>query len=124
MHIEITKEAYLYIRNQTEKGYEILYKQEKIGFLFGEKNNDTIVITKAVAYKGGIKTRSKIDFYADSFERRAIIIASKLRKTWIGSYHTHVEEDDDMFLGLSDEDKDIYVEGKYLGWHNRFSMGN
>jgi hypothetical protein len=114
MHIEITREAYLYIRNQTEKGYDRPYKQEKIGFLFGEKNNDVIVITKVVAYKGGIKKRSHIDFYSDSFGKRAKTLASKLGKTWLGSYHTHVEEDDEMFLGLSDEDKEIYIEDNIL----------
>jgi hypothetical protein len=110
MHIEITKVAYDYIYKQTELGYDSPYKQERLGFLFGIKNNDVVRIIKAVAYKGGYKARSRVDYYADNFARRANALASELKMTWLGTYHSHVEDNEDIFLGLSDEDKDIYIE--------------
>jgi hypothetical protein len=110
MHIEITKNVIEYLGQQADLGYESLYKQERMGFLFGTIKNRTIKITKAVSYKGGIRKRTGIDFYADNFDKRGNTLSTRLRKKWLGTYHTHVEEDDDISIGLSGEDREAFVD--------------
>ncbi len=112
MRIEITEKIAVYLCGQAEAGYEMAYKQERIGFLFGTKGKSAIKITKAVAYKGGTKKRTNVDVYADSFDKRGEILATQLRKKWIGAYHTHVEIDDDIPVGISEDDIDAFEEGE------------
>ena len=110
MHIEITKNVIEYLGQQADLGYESPYRQERMGFLFGITKNRNIKITKAVSYKGGVRKRSGIDFYADGFDKRGNTLSAQLRKKWLGTYHTHVEEDDDISIGLSDEDREAFIE--------------
>jgi hypothetical protein len=110
MHIEITKNVIEYLVQQADLGYESPYKQERIGFLFGIVKNQNVKITRAVAYKGGVRKRSGIDFYADSFDKRGNILSMQLRKKWLGTYHTHVEESNDIAIGLSDVDRKSFIE--------------
>ncbi len=110
MHIEITVNVIEYLARQADLGYESPYKQERIGFLFGTIRNRTIKITKAVAYKGGVRKRSGVDYYADSFDKRGNALSVQLRRKWLGTYHTHVEESNDIAIGLSDADRKTFVE--------------
>jgi hypothetical protein len=110
MHIEITKNVIEHLCQQADLGYDSPYKQERMGFLFGIIKNRNIKITKAVSYKGGIRKRSGIDFYADSFDKRGNTLSEQLRKKWLGTYHTHVEECDDISIGLSDDDRKSFIE--------------
>lgn len=110
MHIEITVDVIEYLCQQADLGYESPYKQERIGFLFGTTKNRSVKINKAVSYKGGVRRRSGIDFYADSFDRRGRVLSTQLRKQWVGTYHTHVEENDDIPIGLSDGDKEAFID--------------
>jgi proteasome lid subunit RPN8/RPN11 len=110
LHIEITKNVIEYLCQQADLGYESPYKQERIGFLFGTTKNRRVKITKAISYKGGVRKRSGIDFYADYFDKRGSALLTQLRKKWIGTYHTHVEEDDDISIGLSDVDRKSFIE--------------
>jgi proteasome lid subunit RPN8/RPN11 len=110
MLVKITKNVIEYLCHQADIGYESSYKQERMGFLFGTIKNRTIKITKAVAYKGGVRKRTGIDFFADNFNKRGNALSSQLKKKWLGTYHTHVEEDDDISIGLSDEDRKTCIE--------------
>ncbi len=110
MHIEISESIIEYLARQADLGYESPYKQERIGFLYGTIKNRNVKITKAVSYKSGVKKRSGIDFYADSFDKRGNALSAQLRKKWLGTYHTHVEESDDIAIGLSDVDRKSFIE--------------
>jgi len=110
MYIEITEAVSNYICNHADIGYESRYKQERMGFLFGTESNGKIKITKAVSYKGGLRSRSSTLFDGNKFTQRANQLMSMFRKAWIGTYHTHVEEDGELFIGLSEEDKESFMD--------------
>jgi hypothetical protein len=110
MHIEITKKVIEYLGEQADLGYESPYKQERMGFLFGVIKKRIIKLTKAVLYKGGVRKRTGIKFYPAAVSKRGDELAVKLRKLWVGTYHTHVEECDDIPIGLSDEDRQSFIE--------------
>jgi hypothetical protein len=110
MHIEISENVIEYLARQADLGYESPYKQERMGFLFGLIKNRNVKITRAASYKGGVRKRSGVDFYADSFDKRGNALSVQLRKKWFGTYHTHVEESDDIAIGLSDVDKKSFIE--------------
>lgn len=112
MQIKITEKVAVYLCEQAEAGYEMAYKQEKIGFLFGTIGKSAIKITKAVAYKGGAKKRTSVDVYTDSFDKRGETLSLHLRKRWLGTYHTHVEVDDDIPIGISDDDKYVFADNE------------
>ena len=95
MHIEITVNVIEYLCQQADLGYESPYKQERMGCLFVTIKNRNVKITKAVSYKGGVRKRSGIDFYADRFDKRGNALSAQFRRKWLGTYHTHVEESDD-----------------------------
>jgi proteasome lid subunit RPN8/RPN11 len=110
MHIEITKKVIEYLGEQADLGYESRYKQERMGFLFGTIKKRKIKLTKAVLYKGGVRKRTGIKFDPVTFSKRGNKLSLKLRKLWVGTYHTHVEESDDISIGLSDEDRQSFIE--------------
>jgi hypothetical protein len=80
-----------------------------MGFLFGIKNKG-IKITKAMLYKGGIRTRSSIGLNPNRMKNRGTKIASRIGKEFLGTYHAHVEEAGKISYGLSVEDKQSYIE--------------
>jgi hypothetical protein len=110
MHIEITKNVIEYLDEQADLGYESRYKEERTGFLFGTIKKRKIKITKAVSYKGGVRKRTGIKFYPDAVSKRGNELALQFRKKWLGTYHTHVEESDDIPIGLSDEGRKSFIE--------------
>jgi hypothetical protein len=114
MRIEIYEKVGLYLCEQAQAGYEMAYKQERIGFLFGTVSNRSTRITKAVAYKGGVKKRTGIDLIADNFDRRGRTLARQFGKRWLGAYHTHVEVDDDIPVGISEHDIDAFKDNESL----------
>jgi hypothetical protein len=114
MRVEITEKIAEYLCEQAGLGYESPYKQERIGFLFGAIDKGCIKITKAVAYKGGVRKRTGIDIYADNFDRRGHTLSVQLRKKWLGTYHTHVEVDDDIPIGISEDDIDAFADNESI----------
>lgn len=109
MKIELTKRVIDYLCYQADIGYEILYKQERMGFLFGTMYNKNIQVTKAVFYKGGKKGRTGITYNLDDFIKRGRQLASVFKKRWLGAYHTHVEETGKISFGFSREDKRSFM---------------
>ncbi len=109
MKIELTKRVIDYLCYQADIGYETLYKQERMGFLFGTIHNKDILITKAVFYKGGKKGRTGITYNPDDFVKRGRQLASLFKKRWLGAYHTHVEETGKISFGFSREDKRSFM---------------
>jgi len=105
MKIELAKRVVNYLCYQADIGYETLYKQERMGFLFGIKNQKSIRVTKAVFYKGGKKGRTGITYNLEDFVKRGKQLASLFKKKWLGAYHTHVEETGQISFGFSKEDK-------------------
>lgn len=110
MLIEINENVIEYICQQTDVGYEYPYKQERIGFLFGRKNNKCVKITKAILYKGGIRTRTGIWVNTKRFKARGYKIASIIRNAWLGTYHSHVEEAGEFSYGLSEDDINTIIK--------------
>ncbi len=114
MHIVITKPVIEYLCHQADLGYESQYKQERIGFLFGTIDKSCITITKAVSYKGGKRKRTVVDVIADNFDRRGELLVKQLKKKRIGSYHTHVEINNDIPIGISDDDKYAFADNESI----------
>lgn len=109
MKIELRKRVIDYLCYQADIGYETLYKQERMGFLFGTIHTKDIRITKAVFYKGGKKGRTGITYNPDDFVKRGRQLASLFKKRWLGAYHTHVEETGKISFGFSREDKRSFM---------------
>lgn len=92
------------------KGYKKeKYKKEQLGFLLGHKRSrETFEILKAISYRGGIKTRTGVDFYPADFARRALELAQEHGLTWLGRFHTHHEIAGRAYHGLSRADKESF----------------
>lgn len=87
-------------------GYEMPYKEERLGFLFGEKiNNGRMEVTDAVVYHGGNRTRTMAEYDNDKFIARGKELSAELGQKWIGCFHSHVEMNDRPSHGISPEDK-------------------
>ena len=110
MKIELRKMVVDYLCYQAEIGYETMYKQERMGFLFGSRRQNRILVTKALFYRGGKKGRTGIIYHPDDFIKRGRELASTFRKRWIGSYHTHVEESKNISFGFSPEDRRSFLK--------------
>ncbi|MEO0080854.1 MAG: hypothetical protein ABIL25_01005 [candidate division WOR-3 bacterium] len=73
-------------------GYETRYKAERLGFLFGHVGNRrTVVVKRAVLYRGGIRTRTSAVCAAASLIRRRRKLARALGLRALGLFHSHVE---------------------------------
>lgn len=92
-------------------GYETPYKQERFGFLLGhERSGERIDILKAIPYRGGIRTRTMVEYDLDALVRRARELSRRHRMSWLGCYHTHVDSNGTIFHALSDEDRETFRE--------------
>jgi hypothetical protein len=109
MKVELSKRVVDYLCYQADIGYETLYKQERMGFLFGRALRNSIRVSTAVFYRGGKKGRTGITYNPDEFVKRGRQLASLFKKKWLGSYHSHVEETGQISFGFSPEDKKSFM---------------
>lgn len=93
MEIKIKKSVVEYLCNQADRGYEVPYKEERLGFLFGK-------ISKAYYYKGGIRKRTKAEYHPIRVIKREEELSSIFRVRWIGMHHSHEEIDGRKSWGL------------------------
>jgi len=92
-----------------DQGYDADYKEERMGFLLGHKRpRETFEILKAVPYRGGEKTRSKVKFYPIKFIHRGLQLSREQGLTWLGRFHTHNEIAGKPCHGLSPADKESF----------------
>ncbi len=85
------------------KGYEITYKREVGGHLFGYGEGKVFYVGKVVPYNAarGSRTSWCVDPY--SFARKGLRLETR-RLKWIGAYHSHVEIRGTASTGQSRED--------------------
>jgi len=95
-------------------GYEVPYKEEAFGFLFGRlSSEERLVVLRSVAYGGGTRTRTGVDFtpgqWAHAIRRRRELAAT-LRLSFAGCFHSHVGERYKRSWGLSPDDRDRILD--------------
>ncbi len=95
------------------RGYEIKFKRETFGFLFGTlSKRKRIVVRRSFYYRGGEKRRTGVVFKNWSAIRRIIYrrkeLARRLRMRFLGNFHSHVEIAGEVFKGLSLEDRESF----------------
>lgn len=90
--------------------------EKKKWFFFGRQYGKNIRIIQAVYYKRVNRSRTSITINYDNMVRRAKELRAKRNMKWLGTYHTHVEEGEDISYGLSDDDRDsLMAEPTCLG---------
>ena len=123
MKIKVCKSVIEYICRHVDYGYEAPYKQERFGFLYGKQSRSGIYQVKDCHfYKGGIRKRTSVAFVMEDGFDRAMELAERKKLEWIGTYHSHVEIDGEIFFGLSEDDKSLKpfppVEFLIVVWPN------
>lgn len=97
------------------KGYRTRFKRETFGFLFGRLTHDhKLIVTRAIYYRGGKKTRTGVVFKDWPTIRRGAKrrreLARQLRLRFLGNFHSHVEIAGWVFKGLSRDDRNSFRE--------------
>lgn len=106
MEIRIKKSVVTYLCNQTDRGYESFYKEERLGFLFGRIIKSGIYyVLKAYYYKGGIRKRTIAEYNYEKLIKRGNELSLKFGMRWNGMYHSHEEIAGEKSWGLSRDDR-------------------
>lgn len=97
--------------DQATQGYKIEGKKERLGILLGRKiHGGGYEVKKAVSYRGGERGRTWVKYYEQDLLRRVQILVEKHRLSWLGLYHTHVESAGSLSHGLSEVDKESFLD--------------
>ncbi len=94
-----------------ERGYEARGKAERLGFLFGRiEQKKRVVVTQAVLYRGGRRTRSGAFFELGAMLARRRAIGRKLGLRPLGMFHSHVEQAGQAGHGFSEMDIETFED--------------
>ncbi len=110
--VKIKKGAIGEIFYRAKLGYEARYKKESIGLLFGKIRGAKVFIKDAFNYGAHRRTRCEINYSKESLIRRGKKLSSDLGLQFLGTYHSHVEEAGKVNIGLSQEDKEDFIDSK------------
>lgn len=99
-----TKAAAIIIKAARD-GYLAWYKEERLGILLGRLQGNTVFVSIAKVFQGGIKTRTAVEVNIRNIERRINHLTSRHRLRFLGTFHTHPEIANSISSALSNEDK-------------------
>lgn len=106
--IHLRNGALEYLIAQAELGYEVRFKEERIGFLLGRRTNGTFHVTRAEAYRGGKRTRLSVSYDPKWYSKRGETLAKSYGLALLGGYHSHVESGGKVCRELTAMDRLIF----------------
>jgi len=88
------------------QGYEARYKEERLGILLGNLQNNVAVVKYAKVYRGGIRSRTRADVNTERFTKRVQELCRKHESGFLGTFHTHNEVAGTISSAMSNADRD------------------
>ena len=92
-------------------GFQVKWKQERFGILFGKAEGDALYVLQAIRYRGGTRTRTRVSVNVVPYARRVRELRSELGLRYLGEYHSHPEVAGWTSPALSEADKIATLPG-------------
>jgi len=95
----------------TRRSYDMRYKPEQVGFVFGTVGlGGRVMVKRAVLYRGGRRTMYGVTYDLAGMLRSRQNASRRFRLRALGLFHSHVEIAGRAEYGLSDEDRESFAE--------------
>lgn len=103
--VSLSKTSVAKIAEAAKEGYLTPQKEERLGILLGRVRGGVVFISRAIVFKGGIRTRTSAAVNSRKIEARIKELTSRYRLRFLGTFHTHNEVAGSISSALSKEDK-------------------
>jgi len=109
----LSKKAKDVIVKAAKIGFEVRYKEERIGILFGYVQRKVVYVKRATPYKASIAFRTCVEVDKNIFTARVKRLQSKYKLRYLGNFHTHNQVANSISSALSSEDKKPICENSF-----------